>query len=88
MTTSSVRLQDDLEAPLEALVESLRRSKNWLINQAIREFVERHRIEDARWVDTLEALESIEAGRVVPGEAVDEWLASWGTPEEKQPPRR
>lgn len=88
MTTSSVRLQEDLEAPLEALVASLRRSKNWLINQAIREFVERHRVEDARWVDTLQALDSIEAGRVVPGEAVHDWLATWGTPEEKLPPGR
>lgn len=88
MTTSSVRLQEDVEAPLEELVERLRRSKNWLINQAIREFVERHRIEGARWADTLQALDSVEAGQVVSGEAVHDWLATWGTAEEKLPPGR
>ena len=31
-----------------------------------------------RWQETLAALESFKTGRVVEGEEVDTWLASWG----------
>ncbi len=88
MSVRSVRLQEDLESPLEALAERLRRSKNWLINQAVREFIDRQQLEEGRWRETVQALDSVESGRVVAGEAVHEWLATWGTPDEKKPPGR
>ncbi|MCI5142354.1 MAG: CopG family transcriptional regulator [Candidatus Electrothrix sp. ATG1] len=37
--------------------------------------------------DTLEALEDIESGRVVAGEEVISWLASWGDEDELEPPQ-
>jgi putative addiction module CopG family antidote len=49
-----------------------------------------HRLEDEeaeRWRDTLEALEDVKAGRLIDGERVDAWLASWGTEHELEPPR-
>ncbi|MCZ6828259.1 MAG: ribbon-helix-helix domain-containing protein, partial [Gammaproteobacteria bacterium] len=39
MGVTSIRLSSEIEAPLEELAEKLDRSKNYLINQAIREFV-------------------------------------------------
>jgi predicted transcriptional regulator len=39
-----------------------------------------------RWQETLEAIESVAQGRVVPGEAVHAWLSSWGSPDELPPP--
>lgn len=38
--------------------------------------------DEKRWQDTLEALKSVKAGRVVDGETVHEWLETWGTPQE------
>jgi predicted transcriptional regulator len=37
--------------------------------------------------ETLEAIEDIEAGRVVDGKKVLNWLSDWGTDDEQEPPR-
>ncbi len=39
MGVTSVRLQPEIERPLEALSKKLDRSKNYLINQALKEFL-------------------------------------------------
>lgn len=87
MTVTSIRLQADLEEPLKSAAERHRRSKNWLVNQAVREFLQRDALEQQRWHETEEALDSARRGRVVSGEAVHEWLDSWGDEEEKAPPK-
>jgi predicted transcriptional regulator len=69
------------------LSRKLDRSKNYLINQAIKEFIARQSLEDSRWQDTLEALESIKAGKSIDEEDVNAWLNSWGTNSRKSPPR-
>ena len=86
MAITSIRLQPDLEPNLEKLAKKLSRSKNWLINQAIRDYIEKQQINSKRWEDTLLALESVKNGKGVPEEEVDIWLQSWGTEQEKQPP--
>jgi predicted transcriptional regulator len=88
MIIVSVRLQEDLEASLEGLAERMRRSRNWLINQAVREFIERRQLEESRWQETVESLRSIEAGQGIPEGEVHAWLASWGRPDERKPPER
>jgi predicted transcriptional regulator len=87
MTVTSVRLQPEVEKSLEAMASRLHRSKSWLINQALREYAERQRLEQARWQETLQALEALGAGRVVPAEAVHDWLKSWGNAKELPPPK-
>lgn len=57
-------------------------------NQTKSHLLEPQRLENARWADTLKALDSTEAGRVVPSEVVDAWLATWGLLEESLPPIR
>lgn len=84
---TSIRLQAELEDPLTALAERLKRTKNWLINLAIREFLEREHAEEIRWQETLVALQSVRDGRVVAEDEVHAWLESWGTPDERKPPR-
>ena len=64
MGVTSIRLSKDVEIPLEKLAKKLDRSKNYLVNQAIKEFVLRQSMEELRWTDTVEALESVEAGRL------------------------
>jgi len=86
MGVTSVRLNSDVEAPLEQLAQKLDRSKNYIINQAIKEFIARESMEDARWGDTLEALKSVKSGKVVGEEDVTPWLESWGNKDEKTPP--
>lgn len=87
MTVTTIRLQPEVERGLEAMSDKLHRSKNWLINQAIREFVARQELELSRWKETLTAVESVARGKVVSGEAVHDWLASWGLPNELSPPQ-
>lgn len=87
MSITSVRLQPDLEDQLQTMAGTLQRSKNWLINQAIREFVQRQALADKRWTQTLVAIESAAQGKVVAGSEVHDWLASWGKPDELAPPK-
>lgn len=87
MTVTTVRLQPDVESGLEAMSGKLQRSKNWLVNQAIREFVARQEQAQSRWNKTLAAMESVAQGSTVPGDAVHAWLASWGSADEILPPK-
>ena len=86
MAVTSIRLQPDVERGLDAMAGKLQRSKNWLINEAIREFIARQELDQARWQETLVALDSVAQGKTVPGHAVHEWLESWGQPDERAPP--
>ncbi len=79
MSITSVRLNDDIEQPLDALAKKLDRSKSYLINQAVREFVARQSVEDSRWEETLEALDSVARGELIDEAEVNSWLNSWGT---------
>ena len=42
---------------------------------------------EARRAETLQAMESVSRGEVVSGEAVHEWLRSWGASEELPVPK-
>ena len=87
MSITSIRLAEDIEKPLESLANKLDRSKNYLINQAIKEFLARQSLEESRWSDTLEALESIQSGKSLEETDVNAWLNSWGTGERKERPK-
>ena len=78
--------REKLKADLEELAEKLDRSKNYIINQAVKEYVVRQSMEDARWKDTLIALNSIKSGKTVDEKEVTSWLESWGRKDEKTPP--
>ncbi len=86
MGVTSIRLNSEVETPLEEIAQKLDRSKNYIINQAIKEFVQRQSMEDARWADTLEALSSIKAGKAIDEKEVTAWLDSWGTKDERSAP--
>lgn len=87
MSVTSVRLQADVEQGLERVAGRQRRSKSWVINQALREYVQRETREDERWQQTLQAFDDVAAGRVLPAKDVSAWLRSWGTPKESRPPK-
>lgn len=87
MSVTSVRLQPEIEAGLEAMAEQTQRSKGWLINQALKEFIARQEVEQTRWRQTLQAIESVAKGQMVAGQTVHAWMESWGTEDELVPPR-
>lgn len=87
MSVTSVRLQPELENPLEKLATKLDRSKNYLINLAIKEFLARKSIDESRWKDTLVALDSVKSNDLIEEKSVSEWLESWGTENELKPPK-
>ena len=87
MGVTSVRLQPEIEDPLDKLAKKLDRSKNYLINQAIKEFLARKSLEDERWAETLEAIDSVRSGKLIDEKAVNDWLESWGAENELDPPR-
>ncbi|MDO8346206.1 MAG: ribbon-helix-helix protein, CopG family [Cellvibrio sp.] len=87
MSITSVRLQPEVEQGLEAMAASQERSKSWLINQALKEYIERQAQERTRWQETLTAMDSVAKGQVVSGEAVHAWLESWGREDEQSPPQ-
>ncbi len=86
MSVTSIRLQAEIESPLEKLAVKLDRSKNYLINQAIKEFIARKLLDEKKWNETLEALESVKSNRLVEEQDVNEWLDSWGKDNENKPP--
>lgn len=87
MGITSIRLADDVDKPLESLANKLDRSKNYLINQAIKEFLAKNSLEESRWAETLDALESVKSGQSLDESNVNAWLNSWGTGERKEPPK-
>jgi len=87
MGVTSIRLQPEIETPLEKLANKLDRSKNYLINQAIKEFLARKLLDEKKWNETLEALESVKSTKVIDEQGVNEWLDSWGKDSEQKPPK-
>ena len=86
MGMTSVRMPDELLARLEATAEKLRRSKGWIINDAVREYLAKEERKARMLDDTREALADIRAGRVIEAEPIIDWLESWGSDDEKAPP--
>ncbi len=86
MSVTSVRIQEDLKQPLEELADKLQRSRNWLINEAVKEYISRRVSESTKWKETLEAITSVKEGDVVDGEKVHLWMKSWGKENEQKPP--
>ncbi|GAA5135576.1 hypothetical protein GCM10023339_73540 [Alloalcanivorax gelatiniphagus] len=86
MSVTTVRLQTDIEQRLEAIAQRLQRSKGWVINQAVAEYIEKEQREQERWRQTLEAMESAANGKVAGADEVHAWLQSWGTENEREAP--
>lgn len=82
MGVTSVRLTDDLQAQLEETTARLRRSKGWIISEALNEYIAKEKRALNRIERSRIALDQIEAGQVIDGDDVLAWIASWGADEE------
>lgn len=86
MGVTTVRFQAEIERELEAIASRLHRSKGWVINQALSEYIDKQRLEQDRWQQTLDAMESAAQGKVVDAGEVHNWLRGWGTEGESGAP--
>ena len=86
MSTTSFRMDDDLGPKLDDIAQSLRRSKSWIINDALRLYIEREQRKQRMLQETLEAIADLEANRLFSGEQVIKWLETWGTDHESEAP--
>ncbi len=87
MSTTSFRLDDDLEKKLEVTADRLQRTKGWIINDALRQYIMREEQKQQKLEQTEDAIADIEASRIVSGEDVMKWLETWGTQNEAQAPK-
>ena len=85
---TSVKIEEELAKHLESLAISLKRTKGWLINEALREYLERDALKKQRWQETEEALKAIENDEVFDAEEVHDWMDSWFMDHEKSAPHK
>ena len=86
MGMTSVRMPDELLDRLERAAHQLRRSKGWIIKDAVEEYLAREELKQQRNQETRASWEDYQAGRVIAGDDMIAWLESWGTDDEKEPP--
>ncbi len=72
-----------LAKKVDAMAARLERSRGWVMKQALAAWVDQ---EEERHRMTLEALQDVDAGRVIDHQAVQAWADSLGTDEPLPPP--
>ncbi len=74
-----------LAEKVEAMASRLERSRGWVVKQALTAWVDQ---EEERHRMTLEALEDVNAGRVIDHQAVQAWADSLDTDKPLPPPSK
>ena len=82
-TSISVRLDSELGDKLSTVAARLDRPKSWVVEHALKEFIE---IQLWQFAAIEEGLRDADAGRVVLHEDVVAWVESWGRPDERPMP--
>lgn len=80
----SFRVAQDLYHRLEALAKATDRTKSWLAQHALEEYLARQ-----QWQTEAieEGIAAANRGKTVPHEEVEAWLETWGQPDESDPPK-
>ncbi|NOQ45845.1 MAG: transcriptional regulator [Desulfobulbaceae bacterium] len=81
------RIPEELKKDFEAAAAVHDMSLSHVIRTLMAQYVANEKEMARRRQETLEALEDIETGRVVNGDEVMSWLASWGADDEVEPPQ-
>lgn len=83
-TMISARIPERLGDELEALAQTTRRSKAYLVTEALEDYVKR-KAWLVREIDKA-VKEADESGEWISHEKMEAWLLSWGKPDELPPP--
>jgi len=87
MSFLSIQLDPALKARLDRLAAEKHRSADWLMSEAIRDFVTHEEARAELNRDTVERWNEYEAtGKYVSEEAADAWLTTLEAGEETEPP--
>ncbi|MGE4290615.1 MAG: hypothetical protein AB7E32_00270 [Desulfovibrio sp.] len=84
--TIRARVDTALKNKFEAIAKSQGKNSSHLLREFMVDFINRHEEREKRRAETLLAIESIEAGRYIDGDAVFAWLDSWGSETESDAP--
>ncbi len=80
----SFRVSPEIAEKIERLAAATDRPKSWLLEQAVENYLEAQAWQVERIEKGIAALES---GEYLAQEDVAEWLSSWGTDNEREPPK-
>ena len=84
-TTFTVRVDTDMKKRLERLAKSTGRSRSFLAAEAINDYLD---INEWQVAGTKSAIASLDRGEGISHEQVKDWVASWGSADEKPTPKR
>jgi len=85
-TTLTVRLDEQTKKKLDLLAKTTSRTKSYLVNNAIKEFIDVNEWQIQEITDTIR--EADRPGAKFSGhEEVSSWLNTWGFKNEKDPPK-
>jgi predicted transcriptional regulator len=82
-STVSFRVPDDIAAQLDALSDTTDRPRSWHLEQALKAYLE---VQAWQVAHIRQGLDEIAAGKGVAHDAVRDWVASWATEDERDPP--
>lgn len=77
--TIRARVETHLKEQFENAAKSRGLNASQLLRDFMADYVHKHAEQQRRHEETLQAIESIEAGRFIAGEAVFTWLETWGS---------
>jgi predicted transcriptional regulator len=74
--TFSVRLPEELRREVDEFAKATKRSRSFVVKEAIEAYIDDRRA----YLEAIdEAIKEADKGVFISGDAVDRWLASWGT---------
>jgi len=86
-TTMGVKIDELTRDRLKSLSAAKQRSAHWLMREAIREYLDKEEVLEARNKEADAAWEEYQrSGKFVSNGAVTAWLDTWGTDKESQCP--
>ena len=83
-TTFTVRVDTGVKKRLERLAKSTGRSRSFLAAEAINGYLD---MNEWQVVGIKRAIASLDRGEWIPHDKVKDWVASWGSADEKPSPK-
>lgn len=83
-TTFTIRVPRVVKERLDKLAKATSRTRSWLAADAVAAYVTE---QDWQLMEIEEGSKDADEGRVVPHQEVKRWLNSWGSDNEKAPPK-
>ncbi|SCX39883.1 CopG family ribbon-helix-helix protein [Nitrosospira sp. Nsp1] len=84
---TSIKIDEKLKNRVRDLANARRRSANWIMKEAIQQYVDREEaIESIQQEATESWIEFQETGLHITGQEASAWLRTWGTDEETEIP--